>query len=72
MKAMAGADQPISDGELRENPEFVMAFDALRKSYGHREMNDVALAYIAPSLSCRTTGSAGHTTFGTLLRMVSG
>lgn len=72
MKEMAGADELISDGgEFRENPD-VMAFDALRKNYGHREMNDVALAYIAPSLACRTTGSAEHTTFGTLLRMVSG
>jgi hypothetical protein len=37
----------ITDAELRENHEFVTAFETLRKRHGHREMSDFALRQIA-------------------------
>lgn len=35
MKAMAGAVELVSDAELRENHDFVVAFETLRKEHGH-------------------------------------
>ena len=37
----------LSDEELRRNHDFVMAFEALRRTYGYREMSDAALTHIA-------------------------
>ena len=37
----------IDDADLRLNHDFVMAFEALRKRHGHREMHDTALQQVA-------------------------
>lgn len=37
----------MTDAELRENHEFVTAFETLRKRHGHREMSDLALRQVA-------------------------
>ncbi len=37
----------ITDAQLRENHEFVTAFETLRKRHGHREMSDLALREVA-------------------------
>lgn len=39
-----------NSNELQQNHDFVMAFEALRKRYGYREMNDAALSDIANDL----------------------
>jgi hypothetical protein len=36
-----------TDGELRMNHQFVLAFETLRKEHRHREMHDVALRQVA-------------------------
>lgn len=40
----------ITDEQLRQNHEFVTAFEALRKRYGHREMSDVAVRQVAEAV----------------------
>lgn len=50
------------DAELRENHEFVVAFETLRKRYGYREMTDLALQDIADrtGLAYTTLRTARH------------
>lgn len=40
----------ISDEQLRQNHEFVTAFETLRKRYGHREMSDLAVRQVAEAV----------------------